>query len=628
MRCNATRRFAGAALCAPIAALCALFAVALPGGPLAVGPAVAQTLVQGGVQGAVQGGAQGVAMHGAPAEPPGFKHFGYVNPDAPKGGVMRLSTTAAFDNLNPFTVRGVVAPGLSWTYESLTARSADEPFSLYGLVAESADVADDRSAVDFTLREQAKWHDGTPITVEDVLFSWDKLKREGRPNTRLYYAKTSRATQTGPRSLRFEFAPGPDGTIDREMPLIMGLMPILNKAWWEGRDLTRTFIDAAPMGSGPYRVQSVDQGRRIVYARVEDYWGRDLPVRRGLYNVNEMIFDVYRDDRVALEAFLAGDVDLRREIDPGLWVDGYVGPAVDDGRIVMDEAANQRPQPARGFIFNTRKTPFNAVDVRHALSLALNHDWINRNFYHGKLARTRSYFPNSELAAPPAPPTGAELAVLSAFRDRLPPAVFDAPATAWDPPDRRSAMRVALRLLAKEGWTLRNGRLVDGGGRQMRFEILINEPKDERPALEYARSLARLGVVADIRNVDSAQFQARLNDYDFDMTVGGWENSLSPGNEQLFYYGSAAARAKGSRNLPGIADPIVDALAQATAQATTREELVATVRALDRVLLAGHYTTFLPHSPVDRIAHRRTLKRPATPPLYGPPLEAWWVGDD
>lgn len=568
-------------------------------------------------------------MHGAPTEPADFKHFGYVNPDAPKGGEIKLSVTAAFDNLNPFTVKGVLAPGLSWTYESLMTRSADEPFSLYGLIAASADMAEDRSAIEFTINDKAKWHDGTPITVEDVLFSWDKLKREGRPNTRLYYAKVARAFQTGPQSLRFEFLPGPDGAIDREMPLIIGLMPILNKAWWRDRDLTRTFLDEAPAGSGPYRVRTVDAGRRIVYARVADYWGRDLPVRRGLYNIDEITYDVHRDDRMALEAFLAGDVDLRREIDPGQWVDGYAGPAVNDGRIVMDEAPHQRPQPARGFVFNTRKTPFNTPGVRQALCLMLDHDWIIRSFYHGKLVRTRSYFPNSPLAAPLAAPVGDELAALAPLRDRLPSAVFNGPPpTAFDPPDRRAAMRSALRLLEKDGWRLQQGRLLNQAGRQMRFEILVNDPKDERPALEYVRSLERLGVDATLRSVDSAQFQARLNDFDFDIIMGGWENSLSPGNEQLFYYGSAAAGAKGGRNLPGVADPAVDALATATAQAHTREELTATVRALDRVLLAGSYVAFLPHSPVDRIAYWRKLHRPAAAPLNGPPLEAWWVGGD
>lgn len=565
-------------------------------------------------------------MHGRPALPADFTHFPYVNPDAPKGGSLRLSTSAAFDNLNPFTVKGVTAPGLAQTYESLMARSADEPFSLYGLIAESADMAEDRSAIEFKLREQARWHDGTPVTVDDVLFSWDKLKREGRPNTRLYYAKVAKAAQTGPRSVRFDFAPGPDGVIDREMPLIIGLMPILSKAWWGERDLNRTFLDGAPLGSGPYRVATVDPGRRIVYARVPDYWGRDLAVRRGLYNVDEMIFTVYRDDRAALEAFMAGDEDLRRETDPGLWVDGYVGPAVADGRIVMAELPHRRTQRAQGFVFNTRKTPFNDRRVRRALALMLDHDWIGRSYLHGKLTRTRSYFPNSELAAPQAPPTGLELQILEPFRRHLPPEAFtEPPAGAIDPPDRRAAMRQALRILGEAGWRLTQGRLADAAGRRMAFEILINDPRDERPALEYVRALTRLGAAVSLRNVDSAQFQARLNDFDFDMTIGGWESTLSPGNEQLFYYGSAAAGAKGGRNLPGVKDPVVDALALATARAVTREELTATVHALDRTLLAGYYFVPLFHSPVDRIAYWRKLRRPDMTPLYGPPLEAWWV---
>lgn len=570
--------------------------------------------------------AHGIAMHGEPLYPPGFDHFAYVNPSAPRGGELRLSVTAAFDSLNPHTVKGLAAPGLAQTYETLMARSADEPFSLYGLIAESADMAPDRSAIEFILRKEARWHDGAPVTVEDVLFSWETLRRDGRPNTRLYYAKVAKAEQTGERALRFTFAPNADGAIDREMPLIMGLMPILNKKWWAGRDISRTFLDEAPLGSGPYRVATAEPGRRIVYQRVADYWGRDLPVRRGLYNVDSMVFTVYRDDRVALEAFLAGDADLRRENDPALWAAGYAGPAIDDGRIVMDELPHRRPQTIRGFVFNTRKPPFDDLRVRRALALLLDYDWIGRSFFHGKLTRSRSYFPNSELEAPAAPPQGDELALLTPFRDRLPAALFsEPPPTAMDWPDRRAAMREALRGLGEAGWKLTQGKLLDGAGRRMTFEILLNDPKDERVALEYLRALERIGVAAQLRTVDSAQFQARLNDFDFDTTMGGWESSLSPGNEQLYYYGSAAATNKGSRNLPGVVDPAVDALAAATARAATRAELVATVRALDRVLLWGSYVVPLLHAREDRIAHWRRLQRPAVTPLYGPPLETWWL---
>lgn len=570
----------------------------------------------------------GIAMHGEPALPPGFAHFPYADPDAPKGGTLRQAVTGSFDTLNPHVVRGVPALGLGQVFETLLARSWDEPFSLYGLLAESLELADDRSAVTFHLNPAARWHDGTPVTADDVLFSLAVQREHGTPNRRQFYAGVLSAESLGPRTVRFTFRPGPDGRHDRELPLLMGLMPIHSKAWWEGRAFERTTLDP-PMGSGPYRVARVEPGRRILYERVPDYWARDLPSRRGQFNFDRLDFVYYRDDAVALEAFKAGEGDLRREIDPARWATGYAGPALRDGRIRMEEIPHHRPEPARGFIFNERRPLFQDRRVREALGLASDFAWINRALFHGGLSRTGSYYPNSELAARGLP-EGEELRALEPFRDRLPPDLFTRPfrlpeTDGTGPAGSRANLREALRLLGEAGWTVRDGRLRDGAGTPFGFEILLGSPSDERVALEYARGLERLGIRATVRTVDSAQYQGRLDGFDYDMTLRWWASTLSPGNEQLYYFGSAAAGQPGSRNYAGIRDPAVDAIAASIARAATREDLVARVRALDRVLLWGHHMVPLFHSGTDRLAYWSRLRRPALTPLYGPQIESWWA---
>ena len=575
-----------------------------------------------------QKAAYAIAMHGEPAYPPGFAHFAYVNPDAPKGGTLRQAVTGGFDTLNPHVVKGVPALGLGFVFETMLTRSWDEPFSLYGLLAESLEVPEDRSAAAFHLNPAARWHDGTPVTSSDVLFSLEVQRAHGTPNRRQFYAKVASAEAPDDRTVRFTFTPGPDGRYDHEMPLLMGLMPIHSKAWWTGREFERTTLDP-PLGSGPYRVRQAEAGRRIVYERVADYWGRDLPSRRGLFNADTLDFTYYRDDSVALEAFMAGQGDVRRESDPAKWATGYDGPALREGRIVLEELPHRRPEFARGLIFNTRRPQFQDIRVRQALGLATDFVWIGKTLFHGALVRTASYYPNSELAADGLPGPD-EAAVLEPFRDRLPPELFTRPfalpqTDGSGPAGARANLREALRLLADAGWRVRGGRLTDGAGRPFAFEILLGNPADERVALEYARSLERLGIAATVRTVDNAQYQARLDGFDFDMTLRWWVSSLSPGNEQLYYYGSEAADQAGSRNYPGIRDPVVDAIAASIAEARTRAELVARVRALDRVLLWGHYMVPLFHSPVDRMARWSRLKRPQATPLYGPLVESWWV---
>lgn len=562
-----------------------------------------------------------ISMVGTPAYGPNFEHFDYVNPAAPKGGDLHLAVSGSFDNLNPYSVRGNRATGLTLMGESLMARSWGEPFSLYGLIAESITTPEDRSWVEFRLRPEARWSDGTPITVADVLFSFEQLRDHGRPNHRTYYKKVSRAEQTGPHSLRFTFDRAEGG--DREMPLIMGLMPVLQKAWWTGRDLTAPSLDI-PVSSGPYRLVSVNPGRQLVYERNPQYWGRSLAVNRGQWNFDRIIYDYYRDDDVALEAFKAGAYDLRREMDPLKWLSGYNTPAIAAGRIVRAEISNGRTEPLRGLIFNTRRPLFHDARVREALTAALDFAWMNRVLFGNVYRRAESSFPNSELAATGLP-TGAELSVLEPYRAQLAAAVFNTPLSFPDGTEgMRQNLRAALALLNEAGWQLEAGELTKDG-LPFSFEILLVSSDDQKIALEFARSLRRLGIDVRVRLVDSAQYQARLTDYDFDMTINFWSSTLSPGNEQVYYWGSQAADQLGSRNYAGVKNPVVDALATSIATSHTRDELVARARALDRVLMWGHYVIPLTYLGRDLVAYQSALQRPEVTPVYGIlPEQTWW----
>lgn len=582
------------------------------------GPAAAGTTVS-----------HGVAMHGEPKYLADFHAFDYVNSDAPQGGTIRHAVVGTFDSLNPWIVKGRPAVGLSpQVVETLMARAWDEPFSLYGLIAETVEMPEDRAWVAFTVRSQARWHDGTAITADDVLFSFETLRGTGRPNYRAYYGRVAVAEKTGERSVRFAFQPDADGRYDRELPLIMGLMPILSKAYWSGREFGRTTLEP-PMGSGPYRVAAVDPGRSVTYERVPDYWGRGLPVTRGQHNVDVIRYDWYRDDGVALEAFKGGLVDFRRETDPARWATAYDLPAVRDGRIKLEVLPHGRPEPMRAFMLNTRRFPFADRRVREALGLAFDFEWMNRTLFHGAYRRIDSFYPNSELAAR-GPPSAGELALLAPFRAELPAAAFS---QAFAPPRTdgsgpaglRPNLRRAAEGLAEAGWVVRDGRLVQGAtGRPLAFEILLVSPPDERVALEWARALARIGVTAKVRTVDSAQYQKRLDTFDFDVTLNRWVSTLSPGNEQLFYYGAQAAGQEGSRNYPGIRSAAVDTLAAGLANAASRADLVVRLRALDRALLWGHYTVPLYYLPGDRVAYAGRLHHPAVAPVYGLIIETWW----
>ena len=565
----------------------------------------------------------GIALYGQPKYGPDFKHFDYVNPDAPKGGEARFAAIGSFDTFNPFNIKGQAAAGTGQLFETLLVGSADEPFSEYGLIAESVEVAEDRSSVVFTLRPQTKFHDGSPITADDVLFSLEILKAKGSPLYRFYYASVTKVEKLDERRVKFSFSGGEN----RELPLIVGQMPVLSKKYWQNRDFAATTLEV-PVGSGPYRVERFESGRFIVFKRDESYWGKDLPVQRGLHNIDRLRYDYYRDTTVALEAFKAGSYDLRVENVAKQWATGYDFPALTKGLVKKDIFKHQRPSGMQGFVYNLRRPLFQDPKVRQALAYAFDFEWSNRNLFHGQYTRTRSFFDNSELAARGLP-SPEELTVLEPLRKDLPPEVFTAayePPTANDDGQLRANFQKALQLLQEAGWVFRDRKLVNAKtGEPFRFELLINEPTWERIGLTFARNLERLGIEMTVRSVDSAQYENRERSFDFDMIVNVWGQSLSPGNEQREFWSSASADQPGSRNLAGLKNPAVDRLVDSLIAAPDRASLVARVRALDRALQWTYLVIPHWHLPYDRIAFWDKFGYPAVTPMQGVQLDAWWV---
>ncbi len=560
----------------------------------------------------------GIAMHDAPKYPAGFAHFDYVEPTAPKGGRLRLAAIGGFDSLNPFIIKGAPAAGLHLSFESLMTRAQDEPFSLYGLLARRVETAPDRSWVEFRLRAEARFADGRPVTVDDVIFSYATLKAEGRPNLRLYYREVARVERVGPDGVRFVFRQSGN----RELALIMGLMPVLPSHVFQDRRFAATTLQPIP-GSGPYAIAAVDPGRSIRYRRRPDYWGRRLAVNVGRYNFDTVEYTYYRDSGIALEAFKADAYDLRFETDPARWATGYELPAASAGRMRRESVANGRPAGMRGFVFNTRRRVFADRRVRSALAHAFDFAWVNRVLFHGAYRRSESYFANSDLAAL-GRPDRAEIALLAPWRDRLPTALFERAYTAPAGP-LRADLAAAFRLLEAAGWAVRDGRLIERAtGRPMAFEILLHDPRDERVALAFARNLKRLGVAARVRTVDAAEYIARRRTFDFDVILNHWYQSLSPGVEQRYYWGSAEADVPGTRNYAGVRDPVVDALLDPLTAAQSRADLRAATRALDRVLLWSHYVVPLYHARADWIAYWDRLAHPKVVPIYGHQLTTWW----
>ncbi len=569
-------------------------------------------------------GQHGIAMHGEPALPPDFEHLPYVNPDAPKGGRLRMGALGTFDSLNPFIIKGVTPSGVrEYVYESLMARSQDEPFTLYGLIAERVEVPDDRSFITFHLRPEARFSDGQPITPADVIHSHALLKEKGWPYHRSYYSKVERAEQIGPHAVRFTFKEGGD----REIPLILGLMPILPAHHMTAEAFERTSLEP-PVGSGPYVIDYVEPGRALVFRRNPDYWGKDLPINRGRYNFDEIRTDFYRDSASLFEAFKAGHVDVRAEDDPGRWAEGYGFQAVADGRVLKSEFKTGLPSGMSGLVFNTRRPMFADQRVRRALILMFDAEWINRSLFHGLYVRTDSYFDRSELASTGHPASGLERELLAPYIEELHPDVLEGRSrlpVGDGSGNNRSALREAFKLLQEAGYELDGSRLVHAEtGQPLAFEFLASNRTQERIMLSYQRILERLGITVSIRQVDSAQYWARLKSFDFDMIQWTWAASLSPGNEQINRWSSRAADIEGSLNYPGVKSAAADAMIEALLTARTYEELTAAVRAFDRVLLSGDYVIPLFHIPKQWIAHWSHLHAPERTALLGTSFDTWW----
>ena len=565
-----------------------------------------------------------IAMHGAPALPEGFTRLPYADPGAPKGGRLVQGVLGTFDSLNPLIVKGIAPPSIrGYVIESLMARGYDEPFTLYGLIARAIETDAQRSYVTFHLDPAAKFSDGKPVTAEDIIFSWQLLRDKGRPNHRTYYAKVAKAEALGEQAVRFDLS----GSDDRELALILGLMPVLAKHAVKPETFEETSFQA-PLGTGPYIVGEVDPGKSVTLKRNPDYWGRDLAINRGLWNFDEVRFDYYREANTHLEAFKRGLYDLRNEHDPGRWQTAYDFAAVRDGRVLKEALPTGVPKASSYFVFNTRRAVFSDIRVREAISLLFDFEWINHGYFFDLYQRSASYFDGSELSSHGRPADQREKALLAPFAEAVRADVLDG---TWSPPVSdgsgrdRVTLKRALDLFAAAGYELRGTALVERkSGRPLTFEILVTARDEERLALLFSQSLKRAGIAARVRLVDAVQYEGRRLSYDFDMIQNRWDQSLSPGNEQAFYWGSAAADQPGTRNYMGVKSPAVDAMIAALLKAEDRGDFVAAVRALDRVLISGFYVIPLFYLPAQWVARWTTVGRPATTSLYGYLPETWW----
>jgi microcin C transport system substrate-binding protein len=522
----------------------------------------------------------GIAMHGEPKYDEGFSHLSYTNIDATKGGTFTQCAIGTFDTLNDNNIKGKPAEGLYLLHDPLMRRVWDEPFSMYGVVAQSVDLPEDRGSITFHLNPNAIFHDGSKITVMDVEFSFNTLKEKGKPNTRNVYKLVDKVTIEDSNSIRFDF----NDNHDRETALILAMMPVLSKTYWESRKFDATTLDA-PLGNGPYKIKSVDTGKKIVFEKVTDYWAKNLGVNKAHYNFDELVFDYYRDTNVAIEAFKSGACDVRREFSPASWQVNYD----DNADYITETLSHSRPEKAKGFIFNTRRPPLNDVRVRQALTIAFNFDWMNKTLFHGNAKRVESTFPNSTLASDFKLPKG----------------------------DKRTMLKLAAALLDDAGWNIKDNK---------RFELslILNNAAEEKIALGYANDLKRLGVILNIRTLDTAQFFGALNDYDYDMVSWRWVNSLSPGTEQAIYWGCDAAKITGSRNYAGICNADIDTAIANLAQAKTYDVLTSRAQALDKLIMNEYPFIPLYYAGVDYVARWPYIKHPETQSLYGMVLETWW----
>lgn len=567
----------------------------------------------------------GIAMHGDLKYEAGFSHYDYVNPNAPKGGGVRLAAIGGYDSFNPFIIKGRSAAGIGLIYDSLLASSADEAFSKYGHIAESVEVPSDRSWIIFNLDPEARWHDGKPISADDVIWSFNTLKEKGAPFYRFYYSNVAAPVKLGEHKVKFTFTGGEN----RELPLIIGELAVLPKHYWEGRDFSKTTLEP-PLGSGAYRIETFEPNRSITYVQVPNYWAKDHPTQIGNSNYGTIRYDYYRDGTVAQEAFKAGEYDFRAENSSKAWATAYEIPAIKEGLIAKKEIPHNRSAGMQGFVFNLRNSIFANGNVRRALANAFDFEWSNAALFYGQYTRTRSFFENSELAATGLP-NGRELEILEAYRGQIPNEVFT---EAYAPPQTdgsgniRKNLQEALELLKKGGWEINkeSRKLTSKATNQaMKFEILLVSPLFERIVLPFKQNLERLGVEINVRIVDSAQYQERINKYDFDMIVTSWGQSLSPGNEQRDFWGSAAAKRDGTRNLAGLNNTVIDELVEKLISAPDRSSLISHTRALDRVLQWQHIVIPNWHVPYDRLVYWNKFGRPKITPTRGAQFFTWWI---
>ena len=574
------------------------------------------------------GAAEGTVRHGVSAfgdlkYGPDFTHFDYVDPNAPKGGTIKLYGIDSYDSLNPYILKGVPAEGLGLIFETLMTRAEDEPDALYGLIAESIEMPEDRAWAIFTIRPEARWWDGRAITADDVVFSYQTLITDGHPRYRVLYRDFERVEALAANRVRFTFG----GAMRRDLPLLAATMPILSRAYWSARDFTETTLEA-PLSSGPYRIETVDPGRSLSYRRVVDYWGRDLPVNRGRYNFDVIRYDYYRDRSIAREAFFAGNYDFREEFTSKSWVTGYDKPPVEAGLIRKEVLPDNTPSGVQAFFFNTRRKKFSDRRVREALNYAFDFEWTNRTLFFGLYDRTTSMFENSELAAK-GPPSKAELKLLEPYRDKLPEALFErpfAPPTTTEKRDIRKNLVHASRLLRDAGWRIKAGAARNADGEALTVEFLLFEATMQRIIGPYIQNLERIGVKASIRIVDVANFERRVRDFDYDVIGRRFVMSLTPGVELRNFWTSDYADTPGGPNLSGVHDPVVDALVEKVIAAKSRPEMITAARALDRVLMWGYYIIPNWYKGEHNIAYWDKFDRPALKPKYARGvIDTWWV---
>ncbi len=573
-----------------------------------------------------------LSMHGDVALPADFTHFPYANPDAPKGGALKMGVVGTFDSLNPFVLKSMrtTARGLfgdldfgNLLYETLMQRSRDEPFTLYGLLAEKVAVDPERKWVEFTLNPKAKWSDGEPVTVDDVIFTYDILTEKGRPPYNNRMSRIEKIEKTGERSVRFVF----NDKSDREFPLLIAAtMPVLPKHAIDPATFGNSTLKA-PVGSGPYIVSGVQPGQRIVYKLNPDYWGKDLPVRRGFDNFETLSIEYYRNETALFESFKKGLLDVFLEGNPTRWEKFYDFPAVTQGKVIKENFEKGTPANMLGFVFNTRRPVFEDRRVRQALGLLFDFEWANRNLFADQYNRLQSFWEGSELSSVGKPASARERELLQPFPDAVRKDVLDGtwhPSTTDGSGHDRGPAKAAYELLIEAGFSFEHGKAIDPSGKPLQFEIMTRSPDEEKVALAYKRNLGRLGIDAEIRSADDAQYQQRLQTFDYDMILGALTGSLSPGNEQWQRWGSASREAQGSFNYPGVADPAVDAMIEAMLAARKREDFVSAVRALDRILISGDYYIPLYYLPYQWVARWDRIGHPAKTSLYGYQLPTWW----